>query len=46
MYFGFLTPNFGIKCQFINPSLHTSTFVHLNSLNMVKEHPKYKVGYE
>ena len=44
MYFGFLTLNFGIKCQFINPSLQTSTFVHLNSFNMVKEHPKYKVG--
>ena len=44
-YFWFLTPDFGIKCQFCNLSFHTSIFVQLDSSNMMTEPPKYEVSY-
>ena len=44
-YFWFLTPDFGIKCQFCNLSFHTSIFVQLDSSNMMNEPPKYEARY-
>ena len=45
IYFLLLTPDFGIKCQFCNLSLHTSIFVQLDSPNMMNEPPEYEVSY-
>ena len=45
IYFRFLAPDFGIKCQFYNLFSHARIFVQLDSSNMMTEPPKYEVSY-